>query len=477
MVGTILPFISVFLSIAIIPLFKKQANWIALTTVIIQIITMAYWQNIGIETSNLIYLNAYENIIYYFVHLEPTSMILMQLTLIITGLCIVYSWKMPSAFFVLFMILDIVLMLFFSTNNLLLFYILFELSLVPIFLVIGIWGSETRISAAFKFIFYTLTGSILFIVSIILISVLTKQSLDFETLKNSLSLISEKYRIFIWIAMFIAFAVKIPMFPFHTWLPAAHVQAPASGSMILAGILIKMGIYGMLRILLPLMPAISMKFADTVIILSIIAIIYTSFVAYAQTDMKKMIAYSSIAHMGIATSGIFSMTQAGIEGAIFQMVSHGIVSSALFLCIGMLYERQHTRAISNFSGLAKQVPFFSCAFIILSMASIGLPGTSGFIGEFLSILGVFQKSPIKSFLCATGVIFSACYMLKLCKSIIWGDINTDKPSITKENIKEKICLSVLVLLTLLLGIKPNYILSEIHKTSDHIINFINIQSI
>ena len=326
-----------------------------------------------------------------------------------------------------------------------------EFSLIPLFFIIGYWGSEERIYASFKFILYTVTGSIMFLVAVIYVQSITN-TLSISLLQEMLPSLGLALQKVLWLAFFISFAVKIPMFPLHNWLPSAHVQAPASGSVILAGVLIKMGGYGMLKLLLPLFPAASAYFSNFVIILSIISVIFASCVAFMQTDIKKVIAYSSVAHMGLVTGGLFSLTTIGINGAIFQMFSHGLISSALFFCIGSLYDRTHTRDIKDYSGLASAMPKFSTFFIIASMGSLGLPGTSGFIGEMMSIAGVFQSNYYYGALMATSVVLTAIYMLWLCKSIIWGQDNQKM----KEDIKYKevFILSCLTVLIIFLGIHP-----------------------
>jgi NADH-quinone oxidoreductase subunit M len=345
----------------------------------------------------------------------------------------------------------------FCASDLLTFYILFEFSLVPLFFIIGIWGSNNKIYAAYKFFLYTLLGSTGFLVAIIFIYKITN-TLYFDDLIKILPTIDFKTQKILWVALFISFAVKIPMFPFHTWLPDAHVQAPTAGSIMLAGILIKLGGYGMIKLLIPFFPMACQYFSPFVFTLSVIAIIYTSIVAIMQTDMKKLIAYSSIAHMGIVTSGLFAMNYEGINGAIFQMLSHGLISGGLFLCVGILYDRTKTREIISYNGLANKMPIFSFIFITFTMASIGLPGTSGFVGEFLSMIGLFKVSKIFSILSATGVILSACYMLFLCKNIIWGD---KELKITDVEVFESIPLFMLLLSVMVLGIFPSLILSTI----------------
>ena len=318
-----------------------------------------------------------------------------------------------------FLFLETVMLGMFSSIDILLFYVFFESVLIPMFLIIGIWGGERRIYASFKFFLYTLLGSVLMLIAIIFIYQNTN-SMDIGYLQGNF--FSKKAQIYLWLAFFASFAVKIPMWPFHTWLPDAHVEAPTAGSVILAGVLLKMGGYGFIRFSVGILPEATNYFTPLIMSLSIIAIVYTSLVALAQTDMKKLIAYSSVAHMGMVTIGIFLVNHQGIEGAIIQMISHGVVSAALFLCVGVIYDRMHTRDINFYSGLVNKMPKYSLVFMIFTLASIGLPGTSGFVGEFLIILGAFKYSSTLALLTATGIILSAVYMLYLYKRIIFGTI-------------------------------------------------------
>ncbi|AHX11589.1 proton-translocating NADH-quinone oxidoreductase, chain M family protein [Neorickettsia helminthoeca str. Oregon] len=371
-------------------------------------------------------------------------------------LCAVMAKDKSSSYFALLFLLEFILVAFFAATDLLTFYIMFELSLVPIFFIIGFWGSKNRIYAAFKIFLYTLFGSIGFLISILYIFSKTG-TLELTSLTFLVpQMLSVKAQKLIWLALFFAFAVKIPMFPFHTWLPDAHVQAPTEGSVMLAGILIKLGAYGMIRILLPIFPLLSHEFETLIFSLSAIGVIYTSVIAIMQTDMKKLVAYSSVAHMGIVTAGLFAFNLEGLNGAIFQVVSHALISSGLFFCIGCFYERTHTRKISEYSGIMCFAPKFGSVFVLLSFASIGLPGTSGFIGEFLSLIGLFQSNQVFGILCTTGVILGACYMLFLCKRIIWGVPTSTFPDM---KVHEALPIFALALLVMLLGIYPNFLLN------------------
>lgn len=384
------------------------------------------------------------------------SCVMILLTSLLTMLCVIISRDKPPGYFSLLFLLEFILTIFFLATDLLTLYSMFELSLVPIFFIIGIWGSKNRVYASFKIFLYTLFGSVGFLVSILYLF-LELGTLDIESLifltEETLPVGAQKL---VWIAFFLAFAVKIPMFPFHTWLPDAHVQAPTAGSVMLAGILIKLGAYGMLKVLMPIFPSLSREFSPFVLSLSAIAVIYTSLVALAQTDMKKLIAYSSIAHMGIVTAGLFAFNIEGFNGAIFQMVSHGLISSGLFFCIGCFYERTHTRKISDYSGVVNFAPRFGFAFIVFSLAAIGLPGTAGFIGEFLALVGLFQNGEIFATLCATGVVLSACYMLPLCKRVIWG-LPSGK-NFSDMQIHEAFPIFLLVIMVMVLGLQPNLLL-------------------
>ena len=398
----------------------------------------------------------------YFLGVDAVSVTFILLTAILFPICIFYS-KLSiklrtKEFMVSFLVLEALVIGVFSCLDIILFYIFFESLLIPMFLIIGIWGGKRRIFASYKFFLYTLAGSVFFLLAIIVMASIANTTsiveLDNYYFESGLQNI-------LWLGMFISFAIKVPMWPFHTWLPDAHVEAPTVGSIILAGILLKVGGYAFLRLSLPILPDASIYFANYVIVLSIIAIIYTSFVALAQKDMKKMIAYSSVAHMGYVTAAIFSFTEEGIKGAIFQMVSHGIVSSALFLRIGVLYEQTKSREISNYSFLVKSMPLFSLFFIVIVLSSIGLPGTSGFIGELMSVLGVYKYNAFYGFLVAFGLILGAIYMLKLVKVIIFVSGDNKVSNLKDLVLTENILLLIFVISTILLGLFPNLLLQFI----------------
>ena len=351
---------------------------------------------------------------FYHIGVDGISLFMILLSTFLTPFCIMASWvsvkKRIKEYMMAFLFLETVMLGMFSSIDILLFYIFFESVLIPMFLIIGIWGGKRRIYASFKFFLYTLLGSVLMLIAIIFIYQITN-SMSIADLQGNF--FTKKIQLFLWLAFFASFAVKIPMWPFHTWLPDAHVEAPTAGSVILAGVLLKMGGYGFIRFSIGMFPEASSYFSPLVMILSIVAIIYTSLVALAQTDMKKLIAYSSVAHMGMVTIGIFIVNQQGIEGAMIQMISHGIVSAALFLCVGVIYDRMHTREIGFYGGLVNKMPKYSVAFMIFMLASVGLPGTSGFVGEFLIILGAFKFNTFVAFFASTGIILGAVYMLLL----------------------------------------------------------------
>ncbi len=398
----------------------------------------------------------------YFLGVDPLSLVFILLTSLLFPICIYYtklSIRFRSKeFMVCFLALEALVMGVFSCLDIVLFYVFFESLLIPMFLIIGIWGGKRRIFASYKFFLYTLAGSVFFLISIIVMAIVANTTSIVELDNYYFDTYLQKW---LWIGMFLSFAIKVPMWPFHTWLPDAHVEAPTVGSIILAGILLKVGGYAFLRLSLPILPDATFYFADFMIIISIISIIYTSFVAIAQDDIKKMIAYSSVAHMGYVTAGIFSLTEEGIKGAIFQMVSHGIVSSALFLGIGFLYEQTKSREIKTYSFLVKSMPTFSLLYIVIVLSSIGLPGTSGFIGELLSVLGVYKYNALFGLLVATGLILGAIYMLRLVREIIFT-VDKDKVLVLKDLIlSERLLLLFFVMTTLLLGIFPNLLLNFI----------------
>jgi NADH-quinone oxidoreductase subunit M len=385
-------------------------------------------------------------------------------------LVIAACWEVTDRvkeYMIALLILETLMIGVFCALDLILFYLFFEASLIPMFLIIGIWGGANRIYAAFKFFLYTLLGSVLMLVAMIAM-ILDAGTTDIPTLLthqfsydalNVLGFnITGGMQTLLWLAFFASFAVKMPMWPVHTWLPDAHVQAPTAGSVVLAAILLKMGGYGFLRFSLPMFPVGSELLGPLVLWLSVIAIIYTSLVAMMQEDMKKLIAYSSVAHMGYVTMGIFAANQQGVDGAIFQMISHGFVSGALFLCVGVIYDRMHTREIDAYGGLVNRMPAYALVFMLFTMANVGLPGTSGFVGEFLTLMGVFQKSTVIGVLACTGVILSAAYALWLYRRVVFGDlIKESLRSITDMTMRERAIFAPLVFFTLLLGVYPSLI--------------------
>ncbi len=409
---------------------------------------------------------------YYHIGIDGISLFMVILSTFLTPLCILASWESikirVKEYMLAFLFLETVMIGMFASVDILLFYIFFEAVLIPMYLIIGIWGGDRRIYASFKFFLYTLLGSVLMLIAIVVIYKLTN-SMSIADLQGNY--FSTNIQMYLWLAFFASFAVKIPMWPFHTWLPDAHVEAPTSGSVILAGVLLKMGGYGFIRFSLGMLPEASEFFAPLIMTLSIIAVVYTSLVAIAQTDIKKLIAYSSVAHMGLVTIGIFIVNSQGLEGAMIQMISHGVVSGALFLCVGVIYDRMHTREINFYGGLVNRMPIYSTVFMIFMLGSVGLPGTSGFIGEFLIIVGSFKYSSIVVIGAASGIILSAVYMLYLYKRIIFGVINNEKlKDILDLNRREKIILIPLAIAVLLIGIFPNIFIEPMRLSLDLIIS-------
>ncbi len=393
----------------------------------------------------------------YKVGVDGISMPLVLLSTLLTPLCVLASWDSVKVrvkeYMIAFLVLETLMVGTFSTLDIILFYIFFEAVLIPMFLIIGVWGGPRRVYSAFKFFLYTLAGSLLMLVAVLTIFFYMGTS-DIPTLMRETNM-PGSMQVWLWLAFFASFAVKMPMWPVHTWLPDAHVEAPTAGSVILAGVLLKMGGYGFLRFSVPMMPLGTDFFIPLVFFLSVVAVIYTSLVALAQHDMKKLIAYSSVAHMGFVTLGIFTLNQQGIEGAMFQMLSHGVVSAALFLCVGVVYDRLHTREIERYEGLANNMPAYALVFMVFMLASVGLPGTSGFVGEFLVIVGAFQASSWVALLAATGMVLGAAYMLYLYRRVIFGVLT--KPDVKKlldMNWRERLIFAPLIALVLWMGIYP-----------------------
>ncbi len=408
----------------------------------------------------------------YHLGVDSISLIFILLTTSLFSLCLLYtklSIKFRTKEFIISMLcLEALTVGVFCSLDIVLFYIFFESLLIPMFLIIGIWGGNNRIFSSFKFFLYTLAGSVFFLIAIIFIAYTANTTSIVELDNYYFDSYVQKW---LWFGMFLSFAIKVPMWPFHTWLPDAHVEAPTIGSMILAGILLKVGGYAFLRISLPVLPEASAYFSNFIILLSSVAVIYTSLVAFAQTDIKKLIAYSSVAHMGYVTAGIFSISVTGIQGALFQMLSHGIVSAGLFLSIGILYERTGSRILKDYNLLIRTMPIFSVLFIILVLSSVGLPGTSGFIGELLVVLGVFKNFLIFGIFVASGIILGAIYMMSLVRKIIFTtDNNLMITEIKDIEPLEILLVFCLVFLTLFLGLYPNIVLNFTEPATINLLN-------
>ncbi len=406
----------------------------------------------------------------YKLGVDGISVLFVMLTTFLMPLTIAACWTVTTRvkeYMIAFLVLETLMLGVFCALDLVLFYLFFEAGLIPMFLIIGIWGGKERIYAAFKFFLYTLLGSVLMLVAMIAmyaqagttdIPTLLTHSFDSSPLVVAGLHIAGGVQTLLWLAFFASFAVKMPMWPVHTWLPDAHVQAPTAGSVVLAAILLKMGGYGFLRFSLPMFPVASDIWAPMVLWMSAIAIVYTSLVALIQQDMKKLIAYSSVAHMGFVTMGIFAANQQGLDGAIFQMISHGFVSGALFLAVGVIYDRMHTREIEAYGGLVIRMPVYALVFMLFTMANVGLPGTSGFVGEFLTLIGVFQVNTWVAAVAATGVIFSAAYALWLYRRVVFGDlIRESLKTITDMTARERAIFAPLIVMTLLLGVYPSLV--------------------
>ncbi len=394
--------------------------------------------------------------IVYKMGVDGFSVLFILLSTFLMPLCILASWssitKRTREYMIAFLALEILMVGMFCALDLILFYVFFEGVLIPMFLIIGIWGGDRRIYSSFKFFLYTFLGSVLMLLAMIAMYIQVGTT-DLMMIESHTFGVHIQH--WLWLAFFASFAVKVPMWPVHTWLPDAHVEAPTAGSVILAGVLLKMGGYGFLRFSVPLFPDATISFAPYVMVLSVIAVIYTSLVALVQSDMKKLIAYSSVAHMGFVTLGIFVMTPQGMTGAMIQMLSHGLISSALFLCVGVVYDRLHTREISRYGGLVKIMPFYAAFFMLFTMASVGLPGTSGFVGEFLVIIGSFKVSTVFATLAATGMILGAAYALWLYRRVVFGElIHEDLKSLADLSGREKYSFALLGCLVLWMGIYP-----------------------
>ena len=458
---------------------RRNARWIALWTTLITfavsvLLVLRFDPNQTdfqfVEKSNWLAAG-----ISYHMGVDGISLPFVILTTALMPFCIVASWKSVTnrlrEYMMAFLILETLMVGTFSALDLVLFYLFFEGGLIPMFLIIGVWGGPRRVYASFKFFLYTLLGSVLMLLAIMALY-WNAGTTDIPTLMHTA--VPRSLQTWAWLAFFASFAVKMPMWPVHTWLPDAHVEAPTAGSVILAAILLKMGGYGFLRFSLPMFPLASHDFAPLVWTLSAIAIIYTSLVALMQEDIKKLIAYSSVAHMGFVTMGIFAGTMQGVAGGVIQMISHGIVSGALFLCVGVVYDRMHTREIAAYGGLVNRMPIYALVFMVFTMANVGLPGTSGFVGEFMTLLGTFKVSIPTAFFATFGVILSAGYALWLYRKVVFGALT--KPSLASIKdltLREGVILFPLVALTILFGVYPKPILDMSAASVQQLVNNYN----
>ncbi|SCD24244.1 NADH-quinone oxidoreductase subunit M [Brucella inopinata] len=438
---------------------RNIRNVALLTTVFVFILSLVVWA--GFDNSNpgfqmVEQLDWMGSGISYHMGVDGISVLFVVLSAFLMPFCILASWvsveKRVKEYMIAFLILETLMIGVFCALDLFLFYVFFEASLIPMFIIIGVWGGKRRVYASLKFFLYTLLGSVLMLIAIMAMYWQAGTMNIVELLQYNFPASMQTW---LWLAFFTSFAVKMPMWPVHTWLPDAHVEAPTAGSVILAGILLKLGGYGFIRFSLPMFPLASADFAPFIFTLSVVAIIYTSLVAMVQEDMKKLIAYSSVAHMAYVTMGIFAANEQGLQGAIFQMLSHGIVSGALFLCVGVIYDRMHTREIAAFGGLVNNMPKYAVAFLIFTMANVGLPGTSGFIGEFLTLFGVFRVNTWVALFATTGVILSAAYALWLYRKVIFGALDKESlKALLDLSPREKLILYPLVALTIFFGVYP-----------------------
>jgi len=407
----------------------------------------------------------------YRMGVDGISLLFVPLTAFLLPLCVMASWTSIKdrvlEYMIAFLILEALVIGVFCALDLIVFYLFFEGQLIPMFLIIGVWGGKNRVYAAYKFFLYTLLGSVLMLAAILAMAGIAKTTSIPDLMNYHFD---AKLQPLLWLAFFASFAVKMPMWPVHTWLPDAHVEAPTAGSVILAGILLKMGGYGFLRFSLPMFPSASHTFTPLVFTLSVIAVVYTSLVAFRQTDIKKLIAYSSVAHMGFVTMGIFSGNALGEQGAIFQMISHGVISGALFLCVGVVYDRMHTREIAFYGGLTNRMPLYAAIFLLFTMGNVGLPGTSGFVGEILTMTGAYHVSTWTAIVAASGVILSATYALSLYRRVMFGEVtNPALASITDLNWRELVIFSPLILGTLLLGVQPGLVMDLTAASVDRLV--------
>ena len=444
----------------------QNARWTALwTSLIVFALSLILWVRFDTGTADFQFVEQVDWLpefgVGYHMGVDGISVLFVLLSTALTPICILASWEAIETrvreYMIAFLVLETMMVGMFAALDFIVFYVFFEAVLIPMFLIIGVWGGPRRVYAAFKFFLYTLLGSVLMLLAILYLwyNAGTTDIPELFTVE-----VPRAAQTWIFLAFLASFAVKVPMWPVHTWLPDAHVEAPTAGSVILAGVLLKMGAYGFLRFSLPLLPYASAEFAPLIFVLSVVAVVYTSLVALAQEDMKKLIAYSSVAHMGIVTLGIFTLNTQGLSGALFTMLAHGVVSGALFLCVGVLYDRVHTREIARYGGVAKIMPAYALVFMLFTMASVALPGTANFVGEFLVIVGAWQANPWVAFGAALGMILGAAYMLFLYRRVAFGRITRDDlRALLDLSPREYAVFAPLILLTLWMGVYPQSFLS------------------
>jgi NADH-quinone oxidoreductase subunit M len=456
---TFLPLVGVLFIACLNAEAVRNIRWVALwTTLVTFAVSLLIWINFDTSTAGFQFVEEYPwlGAFKYKLGVDGISMLFVILTTFIMPFAILASWESIDErikeYMIAFLVLETLMIGVFSALDLMLFYVFFESCLIPMFLIIGVWGGKRRVYASFKFFLYTLLGSVLMLVAMMAMF-WQAGTADIPTLMTYK--FDANLQWWLWIAFFASFAVKMPMWPVHTWLPDAHVEAPTAGSVILAAILLKMGGYGFLRFSLPMFPIASEALAPVVFTLSVVAIIYTSLVALAQEDVKKLIAYSSVAHMGFVTMGIFTVTTQGVDGAIFQMLSHGLISAALFLSVGVVYDRMHTREIAAYGGVVERMPIYAACFMVFTMANVGLPGTSGFVGEFLTLMGAFKVNTTVAALATTGVVLSAAYALWLYRRMIFGPlVKPSVKSLQDLSGREMLVLLPLVVLIIFFGVYP-----------------------
>ncbi|HRE20162.1 MAG TPA: NADH-quinone oxidoreductase subunit M [Rhabdaerophilum sp.] len=450
---------------------RWAAFWTTIVTFLLSLVALSRFDNAKAGFQLVERMNWLGDSIVYQLGVDGVAMPFVILTTFLMPFCIAASFysirERAKEYYALFLLLETLMIGVFASLDLVLFYVFFEAGLIPMFLIIGIWGGARRIYASFKFFLYTLLGSVLMLLAIMAMYWAAGTT-------DIAKLLAFKFpsgmQYWLWLAFFASFAVKMPMWPVHTWLPDAHVEAPTAGSVILAGILLKMGGYGFIRFSLPMFPEASLYFANFVFALSVIAIVYTSLVAMMQEDIKKLIAYSSVAHMGFVTMGLFTLNSQGVQGAVFQMVSHGLVSGALFLCVGIVYDRMHTRMISAYGGLVNRMPLYALVFLLFTMANVGLPGTSGFVGEFLTLLGSYKANTWVAFFATTGVILSAAYALWLFARVVYGKLEKHELEAIPDLDRRELALLVpLALLVIYFGVQPNAILAMSQASVDGIL--------